>query len=113
VAPAGGYFVAGGAGNCAQKSLILQGLAGNRLENVIFRWQKPGPWHTFCPSAARHNQQTTMTTRPAHTIVPGDSINGKVVFDLIRQAFGGGYYIPFEDGTRFNVATAETLVRCD
>lgn len=48
--------------------------------------------------------------RPAHTIKPGDKINGVDVFDTIRPCFGG-YYIPLEDGSRYSVKSLETIVR--
>lgn len=53
------------------------------------------------------------TTYPAHSIKPGDQISGRTVADMIRPALRGGFYIPFEDGSRLEVRTLETLVTVD
>jgi hypothetical protein len=50
--------------------------------------------------------------RAAHTVKPGDTINGVEVFDLLRATFGG-YYIPMIDGSRVVVRTPYCLVVCD
>jgi len=50
-----------------------------------------------------------MTKRKASEIKPGDRINGIAVFDTLRKTFGG-FYLPMEDGTRIEVATADTLI---
>lgn len=52
----------------------------------------------------------TATQHPAHSIKPGDLINGVEVFDTIRPALRGGYYIPLVDGTRYTVRTLEEKV---
>ncbi len=52
-----------------------------------------------------------MTNRPAHTIKPGDKINGVEVFDVLRRGFGG-WFIPLVDGTRHNVASQDTIITC-
>ena len=51
-------------------------------------------------------------TLPAHAVKPGDKINGKVVFDLLRSTFGG-YYLPMTDGSRVTVRTQDDEVQID
>jgi hypothetical protein len=50
--------------------------------------------------------------RKAHTVKPGDKIEGREVFDTLRRGFSG-WYIPLSDGSRYPVQSRETIVKTD
>ena len=50
-------------------------------------------------------------SRKAHTVKPGDCINGIEVFDVLRRGFGG-WFIPLVDGARVPVASPNSPVVC-
>lgn len=51
-------------------------------------------------------------TIPAHSIKPGDTINGIEVFDGPRRTFGG-FFIPMIDGSRISIKAIDTLITID
>lgn len=83
--------------------------AGSLLAVGRQRKDKKSVLRTCTPRTILYFRPMKATKRPAHTVKPGDTVNGVEVFDTLRAGFGG-HYIPLVDGTRITVRRTTNLV---